>query len=639
MRASTALKRSQRIAVRLLAAVALLLGCSSAAHAVCVGDCRGDGEVRIEDLILGVNIALGLADISTCPSFDCENNGMVPINCLIQGVDNSLNGCPDEPTATATNTSPPSTATATVTHTAAATATNTSEPTTTHTGTATATDTPEPPPTETATSTPPDTETATTTPTGTPVGTATATATGTPTGTATATVTPTGTPAGTATATATETETETPTPEDTPTATEPPLPSATPTDTETPQPTETSTDTPTEGPTPTPTETATEADTATSTPTATETDTPTETPTATETQSPTATQTEVPIGEDVGGRAALVASGLNNINAVIGGIVAQAANPGPLELNVGVDEVQVTDINSCPVSGTTEDTCTEMGTLAQKTIKLVLEATHCKVMSPVGGTAEFDGKITVDSTPFILNDCDPLLFVAGTYTVGDPMVPEPFSILFRNDMMEQTLAVSADLTGSVSIQDDDPACLIGKLTVTLNGSITSQLTDGTSLRVEFDGTSMVMDMIDYNADCVPLSYRLEFDGDAQFNIQLAPPGAATNGGGINDFFEVVFSDFFLTQDGDPLPATVTMSGSMESECFGGAVGVNESLPLPPPLIVLPGQVCPDSGQLNVTAGSATATVVYDDGMVTVTQGGVMQNYGSCLAPDLIMCIH
>jgi hypothetical protein len=59
----------------------------------CVGDCNGNGMVEINELIIGVNIALGIAPLSTCPSFDANKDGMVEINELIQAVSNALNGC------------------------------------------------------------------------------------------------------------------------------------------------------------------------------------------------------------------------------------------------------------------------------------------------------------------------------------------------------------------------------------------------------------------------------------------------------------------------------------------------------------------------------------------------------------------
>src|SRR5260221_10424133 len=80
----------------------------------CVGDCNDDGMVSINELIVGVNIALGSQPISACGAFDCQGTGIVPINCLIQGVNSALDNCqaivtptvgtvaPTTPTATPT---------------------------------------------------------------------------------------------------------------------------------------------------------------------------------------------------------------------------------------------------------------------------------------------------------------------------------------------------------------------------------------------------------------------------------------------------------------------------------------------------------------------------------------------------------
>jgi len=59
----------------------------------CPGDCNGDGEVTINELIIGVNIALGSASIDDCPAFDLNGNGTVEINELIAAVNIALNGC------------------------------------------------------------------------------------------------------------------------------------------------------------------------------------------------------------------------------------------------------------------------------------------------------------------------------------------------------------------------------------------------------------------------------------------------------------------------------------------------------------------------------------------------------------------
>jgi len=64
------------------------------AGAQCTGDCNADGTVAINELITGVNIALGSQPVSVCPSFDVSADGMVAINEIISGVNNALNGCP-----------------------------------------------------------------------------------------------------------------------------------------------------------------------------------------------------------------------------------------------------------------------------------------------------------------------------------------------------------------------------------------------------------------------------------------------------------------------------------------------------------------------------------------------------------------
>ncbi len=83
----------------------------AAAALPCTGDCDSLGSVEINELILGVSIALGDQLVAACPSFDCHHDGTVPINCLVQGVNNALNGCAAGPTATPTPGDPTPTAT------------------------------------------------------------------------------------------------------------------------------------------------------------------------------------------------------------------------------------------------------------------------------------------------------------------------------------------------------------------------------------------------------------------------------------------------------------------------------------------------------------------------------------------------
>ena len=59
----------------------------------CVGDCDGSGDVTIDELIKGVNIALGSAGLDTCPEFDADRNGTVTVDEIILAVNNALLGC------------------------------------------------------------------------------------------------------------------------------------------------------------------------------------------------------------------------------------------------------------------------------------------------------------------------------------------------------------------------------------------------------------------------------------------------------------------------------------------------------------------------------------------------------------------
>jgi hypothetical protein len=66
---------------------------------LCVGDCSADGEVTIDELLRGVNIALDTLPLDDCPLFDVDASGSVEIDELIIAVNNALNGCTPPPTA------------------------------------------------------------------------------------------------------------------------------------------------------------------------------------------------------------------------------------------------------------------------------------------------------------------------------------------------------------------------------------------------------------------------------------------------------------------------------------------------------------------------------------------------------------
>jgi hypothetical protein len=112
----------------------------------CVGDCNGNSTVAINELILGVNIALDSAKLATCPAFDANGNDQVEVSELVAAVNNTLGACVPSTPFTATPTPPPGPTSPTAT----TTRTNTARPTDTATPS-------QPPPSFTPTVTPPPT--------------------------------------------------------------------------------------------------------------------------------------------------------------------------------------------------------------------------------------------------------------------------------------------------------------------------------------------------------------------------------------------------------------------------------------------------------------------------------------------------
>ncbi|MDX2166560.1 MAG: M4 family metallopeptidase [Deltaproteobacteria bacterium] len=59
----------------------------------CAGDCNGDGQITIDELVRGVSIALGSSAASACPALDTNGDGEIAINELIGAVNAALDGC------------------------------------------------------------------------------------------------------------------------------------------------------------------------------------------------------------------------------------------------------------------------------------------------------------------------------------------------------------------------------------------------------------------------------------------------------------------------------------------------------------------------------------------------------------------
>jgi pimeloyl-ACP methyl ester carboxylesterase len=59
----------------------------------CPGDCGGDGQVTIDELVTMVNIALGSRPVADCSAGDTSGDGEITIDEIIQAVNRALSGC------------------------------------------------------------------------------------------------------------------------------------------------------------------------------------------------------------------------------------------------------------------------------------------------------------------------------------------------------------------------------------------------------------------------------------------------------------------------------------------------------------------------------------------------------------------
>jgi len=59
----------------------------------CVGDCGGEGQVTIDELLTMVNIALGTGSMAECKPGDDNDDGQITIDEILRAVNAALNGC------------------------------------------------------------------------------------------------------------------------------------------------------------------------------------------------------------------------------------------------------------------------------------------------------------------------------------------------------------------------------------------------------------------------------------------------------------------------------------------------------------------------------------------------------------------
>lgn len=59
----------------------------------CPGDCNGDGVITVDEIVIGINVALGNRKASACPAFDIDASGTVTVDELVTAITVALSGC------------------------------------------------------------------------------------------------------------------------------------------------------------------------------------------------------------------------------------------------------------------------------------------------------------------------------------------------------------------------------------------------------------------------------------------------------------------------------------------------------------------------------------------------------------------
>lgn len=68
--------------------------CTTSCRVKCVGDCNGNGQVTVDELLKANQIAQGAQPVSNCLAADANNDCKVTVDELIQINNNAQNGCP-----------------------------------------------------------------------------------------------------------------------------------------------------------------------------------------------------------------------------------------------------------------------------------------------------------------------------------------------------------------------------------------------------------------------------------------------------------------------------------------------------------------------------------------------------------------
>jgi hypothetical protein len=190
-------------------------------------------------------------------------------------------------------------------------------------------------------------------------------------------------------------------------------------------------------------------------------------------------------------------------------------------------------------------------------------------------------------------------------------------------------ATFTGVNGSITLSGSDPECTYNTVTAQLSGFMHVETEDpaGTTLNVTnatFTNTTIAMVAEQFGEKCDPVIYTTTINGAASF----------TTG---ENTFAGTYTNYAMRNDRTSGTSMLTVSGTIDSECFGTPVQFATHTPL------TAGNAggCPLGGEVDVSHDGTTDRIRYTDtGGVEIDKGNngsVDDSFDSCLKPQLFQC--
>jgi subtilisin-like proprotein convertase family protein len=321
-------------------------------------------------------------------------------------------------------------------------------------------------------------------------------------------------------------------------------------------------------------------------------------PTASGTPTRTATAGAPAIPVDaLAGTAAHLANGTAAIPAVVTALASGLQFGSPLVFDPTADRDDGGGpAGACPFGGTATRGCGSSGGQAT----LGIDFDDCRV-------ATASGTVALDALP----PAAPAVALRGSLCVGGVALPPwsatiGVSAVFRDPQDAALLTATAQLTGSIN-PTPGGSCYATGATLHLSGPIRTRFADGSSTTLTFTNTAVVVAVARFNAQCVPIDYTMTFNGPATMTV-VGPP-ALVAAAPAETATGVTFTDFVVSQDASGSPTLTALDGGLGAACADTGLTLDTVAPLAQAV----GAPCPHDGILRISAGGASARLLYRAG--------------------------